>query len=796
MKLSLKSTLLPTSVFITGACVLVIEIVATRVLSPFFGNTIFSTSSIISVILLALSVGYYVGGKTADRHPSLTWFFSIIALSGLFLLTFFSLSAVVLEIISSSFSLITGPLLASCVLFLFPAFLLGMLSPYAVKLQSMYSPGQGTGSVSGNIFFWSTLGSIIGSLSSGFFLIPYFGVREIMITSSVVLFVLGFVPLLIIYKKRHILEMAVFLLLFLSLFFYTVGAHKEEQNVYTKDGRYEKITVLDGQFFGRPTRFFKQDHSLSGAMFLDSTDPKDLVFDYTNYYSIYSLFTPKLHNALVIGGGAYSIPKALLAHSPDVIVDVSEIEPSLLWLSKKYFAVEGSSRLRTSTEDGRRMLRDSTKQYDLIFSDVYYSFFSIPAHFTTVEFFATAKSKLSKDGVFMANMIGDLSRRDPSLILSEMRTFQAVFPNSYFFAVDEAGGGTSQNIIFVGYNSDKQIDFSSKEIVNNQNSLIRTLGNKRIDPDRFALGMYPLMTDNYSPVEYLTGKVLQRSFSKTNPFDGQEPLAIIRQLVHFGPRYPTAEGHSRAQRFIMAEMKALNQNIVTQRWEHREADGTTYPLTNIIVRMNPKATKRILIGSHYDSLKTSFKDDSYPEIPSPGANNSASGVAVLINLVRLLSNDGLPKDVGVDVVFFDGEEGDENQGADFKDWKPLGSTYFAQHVKELYPKTKPVTGIVLDMVCKKDLKIYKDPATSKTTSSKMEEFWTVARNIDADVFKDDVRATVIRDDHTPLNQVGIPSFLLIDFDYPEYATTQDTLDKCSAKSLESVTQALWEYIRQ
>ncbi len=783
------------SVFITGACVLVIEIVATRVLSPFFGNTIFSTSSIISVVLLALSAGYYIGGKTADRHPSLQWFFSIISLSGLFLLSFFSMSNTVLEFISSYFSLITGPLLASCVLFLFPAFLLGMLSPYAVKLQSIFSPEKGTGSVSGTIFFWSTLGSIIGSVSSGFFLIPYFGVWQIMITNSVVLFVLGFIPLIILFKKRYIFEMAVFLLLFLALLLYTVAVHKKEQNVYTKDGRYEKITVLDGQFFGRPTRFFKQDHSLSGAMFLDTNNPKDLVYDYTNYYSIYPLFTPKLHDALVIGGGAYSIPKALLADSPEVIVDVSEIEPSLLSLSKKYFGVVESSRLRTNTEDGRRMLKDSGKQYDLIFSDVYYSFFSIPAHFTTVEFFSIAKSKLRKDGVFIANMIGDLSRRDPSLILSEMRTFQTAFPNSYFF-VTESEKSSSQNIIFVGYNSDKYIDFSSKDVTNNKNSLIRTLHNKRIDTERFALNMYPLMTDNYSPVEYFTGKVLQRSFSKVNIFDGEEPLAIIRQLLHYGPRYPTAVGHARTQKFIVAEMKSLGQSVTTQVWEHKEADGTSYPLTNIIVRMNPNATKRILIGSHYDSLKTSFKNSSNQEVPSPGANNSASGVAILVNLVRLLNDKGLPKDIGVDIVFFDGEEGDENQGADFKDWKPLGSTYFANHLKEFYPKANPVTGIVLDMVCKKDLKIYKDPTSVQSVSTKIEEFWSIAQKVDANVFQDDTRTQVIRDDHTPLNQAGIPSFLLIDFEYGEYATTQDTLDKCSAKSLETITRALWEYLQR
>lgn len=796
MKSFLRHNLLPFSVFITGACVLVIEIVATRILSPFFGNTIFTTSSIISVILLALSIGYYFGGKIADKHPTLDWFFSIIVFSGLTSLFFFAIGDVVLPVVGSSFSLIVGPLFSSVLLFLLPAFLLGMLSPYAVKLQSLQFPKEGTGTVSGSIFFWSTLGSITGSVSSGFFLIPYFGVREIMITNSVVLFALGFVSLSLIHKKNVFLKMMFLLALFCGLLFYTINSFVEEKTIYTKDGKYEKITVLDGQFFGRPARFFKQDHSISGAMFLDSNDPKDLVFDYTKYYSIYSLFVPEMTDALVIGGGAYSIPKALLAESEKVVVDVSEIEPSLLSLSKKYFNVTDTSRLITHDEDGRRFLRDSKKQYDLIFSDVYYSFFSIPSHFTTKEFFTLAKSKLDKDGVFMANMIGDLSRRAPSLILSEMNTFQSVFPNSYFFATDDPGKQTSQNIIFVGYNSDKQIDFDSKEVTNNNNKLIKSLKSKRIDPNRFALELYPIMTDNHAPVEYLTGKVLQRSFGDKNIIDGKEMLAIIRQLVYFGPRYPTSVGHKRAQDFIFTEMKALNQNVVTQTWQHTEVTGATYPLTNIIVRLNKGATNRIIIGTHYDSQKVSFNDPSYPRAPSPGANNSASGVAILVNLIRLLSEKGLPEGLGIDVVFFDGEEGDINQGADFTNWKPHGSVYFAEHYKELYPRVKPNVGIVIDMVCKKDLKIYKDQTSSAAISDAIDTFWEVARKSNPATFLNETRKENIRDDHTALNEIGVPSFLLIDFDYMEYATTKDTPNKCSEKSLETVTRALWDYIYQ
>src|SRR3990167_7445723 len=123
MKKTLKHNLLPVSVFITGSCVLIVEVVAVRALSPHYGNTIFTVSSVISVILAALSIGYYVGGKFADRHPSLQWFFGIILISGLLVLVFHFFSLVILPILSISLSLTSGPLISSLLLFLVPALL-------------------------------------------------------------------------------------------------------------------------------------------------------------------------------------------------------------------------------------------------------------------------------------------------------------------------------------------------------------------------------------------------------------------------------------------------------------------------------------------------------------------------------------------------------------------------------------------------------------------------------------------------------------------------------------------------
>jgi spermidine synthase len=786
----LKKISLPLAVFTTGACVLIIEVAATRVLSPYFGNTIFTVSGVIGVVLAALSAGYYFGGKLADKYPEEKFFYFIILLSGFSVILLHSLTRFLLPSIGYSLSIVSGPVISALILFFAPSFLLGTLSPFAVKLQEQYYPDKGIGSIAGEIFFWSTLGSIFGSLFAGFVLIPRFGVSRIVLAVAVVLIVLGFFPLMKtgIAKNKYfkaIISGAAGILLLGALFsFEAVGA------VYSHDGIYEKITIYDGEYAGRPTRFFQQDHSSSGAMFFDSDE---LVLDYTKYYVLYKVFKSDVKNALVIGGGAYSIPKALLKDLPEASVDVSEIEPSLFGLAQKYFNVAESERLNNYTDDGRRLLYDTAKKYDLIFSDVYYSLYSIPAHFTTREFFEIAKEKLNKDGVFIANLIGNLSRQEPSFIMSEIKTFQTVFSNSYFFAVDAPGSTGMQNIIFVGYNSDKKIDFNDPRILNDENPVIKSLVKKVVNMDRFEFSRHAVLTDDFSPVEYLTAKVIQKSYGHQNFTDGDEMLAIIDQQLRYGPRYLSAAGHKKIRNFLTAEIETLAEETKLQTWTHMSPDGQVQELTNIIGRFYPDNKKRVILATHYDSKKFADKDAKNNKEPVPGANDSASGVAALLEIARVLAYSGKALGVGVDMIFFDGEEGEESLSGNYADWKPLGSTYFAEHLSEIYGNNKPISGLVLDMVCDKDLEILKEQSSMQNAPGQTEAFWEAAKKVSGDVFRDQT-GPEIRDDHTPLNKAGIPSSLIIDFEYSPFHTAGDTLDKCSAKSLETVASAVLSYI--
>ncbi len=760
---------------------MIVEVVAVRVLSPFYGNTIFTVSSVISVILLALSFGYYAGGKLADQHPTLPWFFGMILVSGLVLLLFYFLGTIALPILSSTLSIAVGPLVSAALLFLLPALLLGTLSPYAVKLQSIYFPEQGVGSVAGNIFFWSTLGSITGSLLAGFVLIPHFGIDRILIANGIFLFALGLLPLVAFGLERKVVYKVLLLFALLAGAALFAAYRSSAAALYSRDGIYERVTIYDGTYGGRPTRFFQQDRSSSGAssgaMFLDTNDPTDLVYDYTKYYSLYKIFTPRVGNALIIGGGAYSVPKALLRELPGVNVDVAEIEPSLYQLAKKYFNLPETSRLHNYVEDGRRLLRDSSKKYDLMFSDVYYSFFAVPPHFTTREFFVLAKSRLAPGGVLVVNMIGDLSRQQPSLILAEIKTFQTVFPNSYFFAVDSPEKTYSQNIMLVGSNSDSRLDLNDPSVTEHKDPFIRFLGYKVIDVrHRFDLSPYPVLTDNFAPVEYLTAQVLQRAFGKPRLVDGKEMLAVVEQELRYGPRNPGTPGHDKTRDFLIAEMDVLAEDAKAQTWTPTEPGEKTYSLTNVIGRFYATQDRRVALATHYDSSANA---------PTGVA---ASGVALLMELARSLSNSPVAPKVGLDIVFLDdGPSGDQVSGSPDQ---LRGATYFAGHLRELYGDSKPFLAVVVDNVCDQGLELYKQPSSLKIAPEEVATLWNIGHRIDDHVFQNQMRPAVAGDD-VPLDTAGIPTVLVRGVEL-----TGQSRNKCSAHTMEAIAQTLVEYVLQ
>ncbi len=501
MKFFGSSKFLLATVFITGAAVLVIEVLAVRMLSPYFGNTIFSVSSIISVILLALSVGYYFGGILADKFPKPEVFYGLIFLSGITVFCVHIINTLFVPYLGFVFPITYGPLIVSLLLFLIPALLLGTLSPFVIKLVSLSLPSSGIGATSGKVFFFSTLGSIFGSLFAGFYLIPHFGVASILISVSLVLSILGIIPILFTDKKKTFIG----ILVIVASISFGVKPTQADNVLYESSGLYSKISIIDSVFDGLPTRLLLLDKNNSSGMVLETGG---LAFSYTKYYKLFELVVPEAKNFLVIGGGAYSVPADIINLRPDAVVHVSEIEPSLIELAYKYFSLQNTDRLVNHLEDGRRFLHDTDEKFDFIFGDGFASLYSVPTHMTTFEFFEEIKKKLSDSGAVAINFIGSLEEANESFILSEIRTFQTVFPNSYFFAVRDKDSDGVQNMIFLGINGERKIDFSPNSLSKTNEPILFDLENHLVDPNDFDLEKYPLLTDDFAPVDYLISKLL------------------------------------------------------------------------------------------------------------------------------------------------------------------------------------------------------------------------------------------------------------------------------------------------
>lgn len=499
------------AVTLSGMAVLIIEILATRMLAPFFGNSIFTLSSVIGIVLAALGIGYYLGGALAERKPSAAWFFSLIVVAGFAVLLLQLLNATLLPAIAYRLSLVNGPLLVSLLMFFLPALFLAMLSPFAVALLHAREPGRGAGHAAGLVFFWSTLGSIAGSLGTGFLLVPRWGIGSIVIGVGAGLVLLGVAGLLVTRRAPRILPVGLALLaLACGAALRQAPAGEGRGVVYAADGLYERIVIRELPLRGRTARVLLQDRNVSGGVYLDDGS---MAFDYTRFYELYRLFIPELKAALAIGGGAYNVPAALLRGSPRAMVDVAEIDPSLHALALRHFALPGDARLKNHVIDGRRFLHDTAQRYDLVFSDAYRAFVSMPAQFASREFFSLARSRLRDNGVLIANYYGSLAPDSRAMLYSMLKTMRAAFPQVYLIATAGPQSEELQNFIFIGHNAspaERRIDLRQAAAVAFAHPLLKEVAALELRPADALLESHAVLTDDFAPVEYHAANAIRR----------------------------------------------------------------------------------------------------------------------------------------------------------------------------------------------------------------------------------------------------------------------------------------------
>ncbi len=273
-------------------------------------------------------------------------------------------------------------------------------------------------------------------------------------------------------------------------------------------------------------------------------------------------------------------------------------------------------------------------------------------------------------------------------------------------------------------------------------------------------------------------------------FDGEAALGYVRQQLAFGPRIPGSEGHRRMGEWLIAEMGQRADTVIEQRWTHVTAAGDSLPMLNVLARFRPEATQRVLYLAHWDTRPISEKAaPGRQDEPVPGANDGASGVALLMGVADQLRR--VPPNVGVDLLFVDGE--------DYGDFGPplqdvlIGSTYFARNLPE--GDYRPLLGVVWDMIGDRDLRIYQEEYSLRAAPEVVDRVWRTAQDLGyGDVFIEQ-NIGAITDDHVPLQEVGLRVIDVIDLEYPWHHTPDDTIDKVSAESLQIVGEVAMAVLR-
>jgi spermidine synthase len=490
----MKKFILEITVFICGALVMIYEIIGSRLLSPYIGSSTYVWTSLIGVILGALSFGYWLGGKWADRRPDIKILAFVIFLAGGLVSLTILLQNIILSFIAQSPLILEfKSLLAAILLFAPASVLLGFVTPYAVKLKM--EDLKDAGKTVGRLYALSTVGSILGTFLAGFFLIPFVG-------STRTLYLIGgsLIGLSILLTPFAIKQ---FNIAILVLFFLATGTSEfysyyllKTKDLHDIDTEYSRVQVFltKDKNTDKPIRALATDpYFIQSATFLDSDE---LVFDYAKYYHLIRHFKPDFQNTLMIGGAGYSFPKDYLQKYPNAKMDVVEIDPQMTEIARKFFRLKDNPRLNIIHQDGRVFLNQAeTAKYDAVLMDAFGSLFSVPFQLTTLEVVQNINRVLKDDGIVIFNVGASLEGNSSKFLQAEYKTYKQIFPQVFIFKVNADYTETQwQNLIIVALKQKNLASFESQEI--NTSILLKHLFKKELRND------VEILTDELAPVEY------------------------------------------------------------------------------------------------------------------------------------------------------------------------------------------------------------------------------------------------------------------------------------------------------
>ena len=478
------------TVFLSGALTMMLELIAARVLSPYVGSSNLIWTTIIGIMLISMSIGYWFGGKIADKNKEN----DVKILSNYLLISAIATSIIpILEVVfirvlsQLSSNLILVAIICATVTFGIPSFLLATVSPIAVKIKN--NSMDHVGATSGKISSLSTIGSIFGTFFAGFILIPNLGVRNIILGCSILLWILS-VYLFNKKDKKYYILMIVELLIIIGLNLLGGYLFQIKNPEITKDidSEYSRIWVTNLNVGETTYKTLQVDTGLESYI---NQETGEMGATYLYYYDLFEYYNKEANDALMIGGAAYTYPMHYLKKYENKTIDVVEIDEKMTQIAEEEFGLDKNNpNLGLITQDGRSYLNYNEKKYDTVFIDAFKGL-NAPFELTTYEAMQKVYDSLNENGIVITNIISAIEGNDADFIKYEYSTYKAVFDNVKVFQVNtNHANDQEQNLILVGIKGNENININKEEEYN------ALLSNeiKDFTSDK------PIVTDDYAPI--------------------------------------------------------------------------------------------------------------------------------------------------------------------------------------------------------------------------------------------------------------------------------------------------------
>jgi spermidine synthase len=428
---------------LTGAVVMALEILGSRLLAPVFGNSLFVWGALIGVILAAMSSGYAFGGRISDRYPCGAVLAGLLLFSGgwTFLVAWVN-QPILFEIEKLVQDPRWGPCLAATVLLAPPTFgLSGVLPPLLrLAVADMNHLGRHTG----RMIALSTVGSLVGTWGTAFYLLSWIGSQALVAWLGGIQIGLGLVWLS---KGVPARPFPLFLGLAYSVALGTLALHpiqRLDTPVYQEDSTYQQVRIRDDELF----RYLVLDRTFHAVMW--KSDPIPLFLPYSQLMVASLAWSSEPKRGLILGHGGGSMAKWLAQYWPTLELDVVEFDPTVVRMAEEYFDYHPPPNHQVSVQDGRAFLRGTNRTYDVIWVDAF-TRHMIPFHLTTVEFFSILRAHLNPEGVVAVNLASSGEEGDLARAAAVVQTMKRVFPVLETFAVKgpwKTGQTKAENLIF------------------------------------------------------------------------------------------------------------------------------------------------------------------------------------------------------------------------------------------------------------------------------------------------------------------------------------------------------------